>query len=338
MALTREQYNRIMRVYDERRMQADAELEKRKAEVYAAVPAIDECSRQIANNALKETRALLSGDRGQAGTIHQETLRLIDEKRELLLSHGYDADYLEPRYQCSICRDTGYVGSEKCSCLKKLESEVIYLSSGLPAILNKENFDTFDLDVFDDEAKIRELLPNLVITQRAYMEEIVLPKVQSFMSSFFGRCEGNLLMTGPSGTGKTFLSNCIAREAIERCKSIVYESAAEMFERFSKDSFQRSEDEALSGRIREIYDCELLIIDDLGTELASAFTNSRLFMLLSHRLKTGSSTIISSNLSMNQMSQIYGERIVSRLMESFVLIPFYGSDLRLRGGSIHDRG
>ena len=147
----------------------------------------------------------------------------------------------------------------------------------------------------------------------------------------------NMIFYGPSGTGKTFLSNCIAREAIERCKSIVYESAAEMFERFSKDSFQRSEDEALSGRIREIYDCELLIIDDLGTELASAFTNSRLFMLLSHRLKTGSSTIISSNLSMNQMSQIYGERIVSRLMESYVLIPFYGNDLRLRGGSPHGR-
>ena len=330
MALTREQYNRIMRVYDERRMQADAELEKRKAEVYAAVPAIDECSRQIADNALKETRALLSGDRGQAGAIHQETLRLIDEKRELLLSHGYDADYLEPRYQCSICRDTGYVGSEKCSCLKKLESEVIYLSSGLPAILNKENFDTFDLDVFDDEAKIRELLPNLVITQRAYMEEIVLPKVQSFMSSFFGRGEGNLLMTGPSGTGKTFLSNCIAREAIERCKSIVYESAAEMFERFSKDSFQRSEDEALSGRIREIYDCELLIIDDLGTELPNSFTVSQFFLCVNERILRKKSTLISSNLDMEALRNIYSERTLSRIISCYTIRQLPGSDIRIR--------
>ncbi len=337
MALTREQYNRIMRIYDERRMRADAELERRREEAFERFPKLKACSDRIAENAVEETRALLKGDREASRQLRAETERLLEKKKALIRDAGLAADYLEPHYSCPYCRDTGYIGAEKCGCLKKLESETIYLSSGLPAVLKRENFDSFDLSLFDDEEKIRELMPNLVITQRAYMEEIVLPKIQSFLSAFLGDGSGNLLMTGPPGTGKTFLSNCIANEAIDRCRSIVYESAAEMFERFSKDSFQRNDDESLSSRIREIYDCELLIIDDLGTEVPSAFTNSRLFMLLSHRLKTGASTIISSNLRLNQMSQIYGERIVSRLMESYVLIPFYGNDLRLRGGSPHGR-
>lgn len=332
MGLTREQYNRIMRIYDERRMRGDEIRRRRQEEIDRLIPEIRECSQGISETAVAETEALLSGDRQLAAELRKRREELSERKAELLSIYGYPVDYLEPVYECSLCRDTGYVGRDKCRCLRKLESEVIYMSSGLPSILKKENFENFDLDIFDDEKKLSELAPNLMITQRAYMEDIVLPKVQSFMNSFFGKREGNLLMTGPAGTGKTFLSNCIANEAIDRCCSLVYESAAEMFERFSRESFGKEQDEALSGRIKEIYDCELLIIDDLGTEVASAFSNSRLFMLLSHRLKTGRSTIISSNLSLNQMSRVYGERIVSRLMESFVLIPFYGSDLRLRGG------
>ncbi|HIU87968.1 MAG TPA: ATP-binding protein [Candidatus Avilachnospira avistercoris] len=332
MALTREQYNRIMRIYDERRRRSEEINRGRQDEAYERVPRLKECSDRISANAVAETRAFLSGDRALAVRLREESAGLISEKKRLLKENGYPEDYLEPVYECPCCRDTGYVGTEKCSCLRKMESELIYMSSGLPKILKKENFEHFDLSVFDDEKTLSELAPKLVITQRGYMEEIVLPKVQSFLTSFFKNGAENLLMTGPSGTGKTFLSNCIANEAIERCRGLLYESAAEMFEKFSKESFRHGEDEALSGRIKEIYDCELLIIDDLGTEVASAFTESRLFMLLTHRLKTGRSTIISSNLSLNQMSRIYGERIVSRIMESYVLIPFYGSDLRLRGG------
>ena len=332
MALTREQYNRIMRIYDERRRRSEDINRRRQEEIYERIPSIREYSRLISENAVAETRALLSGDRGTAARLRQESEELRDKKAELLRTAGYPEDYLEPLYECPYCHDTGYIGTEKCGCLKKLESEMIYMSSGLPSVLKRENFEHFDLNIFDDEKPLSELAPNLMITQRGYMEEIVLPKVQSFLDSFFGKGEENLLMTGPAGTGKTFLSNCIANEAIERCRGLVYESAAEMFEKFSKDSFGHEQDEGLSGRIKEIYDCELLIIDDLGTEVPSAFTDSRLFMLLSHRLKTGRSTIISSNLSLNQMSRIYGERIVSRLMESYVLIPFYGNDLRLRGG------
>ena len=332
MPLTREQYNRIMRVYDERRRRSDAELEQKRQELYRKHPAIEECDRIISESAVQEAQALLRKDRRLSADIRGRREQALRRKEELLCSLGLCRDYLEPQYVCKLCRDTGYINNEKCQCFRKMESELIYLDSGLPKLLKKENFESFDLNVFDDEKSIKELLPNLVITQRAYMEEIVLPKIQSFMSSFFRSCEGNLLMTGPPGTGKTFLSNCIANEAINRCFGIIYESATEMFELFSRESFQREQDEGQSGRVREIFDCQLLIIDDLGTELTSSFINSRLFMLINHRLKNSRSTIISSNLSMNQMRDLYGERIVSRLMESYVLIPFYGDDLRLRGG------
>ncbi len=332
MALTREQHNRIMRIYDERRRKSDMELERREEELGLKLPEAERLSERIAINAVRETGARLKNDSASAASISRETEGLIAKKKELMRSAGYPEDYLSPHYECELCEDTGYIGSEKCRCFKKLEAEVIYLNSGIPSMLKRENFENFDLEIFDDEEVLKELAPNLTITQRGYMEDIVCPKVRGFLRGFEENGEGNLLMTGPAGTGKTFLSNCIAGEAIKQCRSLIYESSAELFDRLSKDNFSREKDEELSGRVKEIYDCELLVIDDLGTELTSSFTNSSFFMLLSHRLRLGRSTIISSNLSLNQMSKVYGERIVSRLMESFILIPFYGMDLRLKGG------
>ena len=332
MGLTREQYNRIMRVYQNRRINAQHDMEKRQGVVYDHVPAIRDLSYRISQTAVSAAEAEIRKNTELSIKLKHEIEELSAKKRKLLTDNGYSEDYLDMHYECELCRDTGYINNEKCGCLKKLESELIYAASGLPVILRKENFESFDLSVYDNEVPIRKLQPKFNLTQRSYMANMILPRVKNFVDEFDSAKGRNILMTGPTGVGKTFLSNCIAKAIIDKCHTVLYLNSGELFDLLSKNSFSYESDEIISGKIDEIYDCDLLIIDDLGTELSSGFTNSKLFMLISHRLLHNLSTIISSNLSLNNIGSVYGDRIASRFMENYINLPFYGADLRLKGG------
>lgn len=330
MALTREQYNRIMSIYQERRLKAQADQEARQERAFLHVPALSSLFAEQTKTAVLLAKAKLSGDRTEEERLARLFARQRAEKARLLKEGGFPEDYLELRYVCPVCRDTGYVGSEKCGCLKKLESELIYASAGLPEQLRRENFDAFRFDVYDDTKPIEALRPRYQITQRLYMKTRIYPSALRFAEEFEEKPGENLFLTGPTGTGKTYLSNCIARAVTAKCHSVFYTNAADLFDLFSEKHFGGTENELAAGRIEEAYRCELLIIDDLGSEMGSSFTNSRLFMIINHRLSSRLSTIISSNLSLNQIRNNYGDRVVSRLMGNYTVLPFYGADLRLR--------
>lgn len=332
MALNREQHNRIMRVYQERRFQHLQERRQRAEEISLKLPSYDRLSEEAAQLRTEQAKSLLSHDGSRAEALAERIAGIEAEKKALLLQNGYPEDYLELQYTCPLCRDTGYVNNEKCGCQKKLISELIYRQkAGLPEALWEDSFQTYDFSLFDDTDPIPELLRQTGkrVTQRAYMQTVV-PLLKKYAEEFPQK-GGSLLLTGQTGTGKTFLSNCIAKEVIDRCQQVLYVRAGDFFDAMARESFERREgQEALQTDAAAT--CDLLIIDDLGTERRTEFTLSRLFSLVSDRLARKKGTIISTNLDGNNIKHLYGERMTSRLAQ-YTVIPFYGKDLRLRGGN-----
>ncbi|MDO5140808.1 MAG: ATP-binding protein [Eubacteriales bacterium] len=336
MSLTRDQYNELMRVLGKRRSDAYIQQSRRQEEVERQIPAVRVYNERAAELSLMEVEAGFGRNGADTAGLRQERRELARKKRELLKNAGFGEDYLDIHYSCMECRDTGYIGNEKCGCFKKLESQLLNKDAGLPARFERENFASFDPYVFDDSEPIEEFLPKR-ITQYEYMTGSVMDKVRDFIDGFGYDDPQSILMTGPAGTGKTFLSSCIAKTLIDRQHTVVYERAGEMFEMFGRLLFSRRSSEADESRAERVENCELLIIDDLGTEFITEQTRSKLFSLISNRLSAGTSTIISTNLSLNQLSGIYGERVTSRFVGEYILIPFYGTDLREKGGKIHGR-
>ena len=324
MGLSNAQYESIMRSYQQKQLLEKRRLDERTEEVYREIPAVAELNAAISQAAVRSAKALLDGGTDAVDRL-RETIADCREQREVLLrSKGYPADYLEMHYGCPLCHDTGYVDNRKCRCFRAKEIELLYRQSNIREVLREENFDTFRTDWFDDT----ERDPRTGKTVREYMEmvrDICRRYVRDFPQN-----KGNLLFTGKTGLGKTFLSNCIARELIEQCFSVVYLPAAEMFDIFSKNRFSREEEEGDRTRSDYLTECDLLIIDDLGTELVNTFTVSQLFYLVNERLTAKKGTIISTNLPTNRMRDEFTDRVMSRIVSGYRIIPLYGEDIRIR--------
>lgn len=332
MALSREQHNRIMRIYQDRRLADMQERSRRQEEVALHVPAFVRLTDELTRLRSEYVKELLGRRAGETrGTLSAEIRELEAERRAVLKEAGYPEDYLELHYVCPLCRDTGYVNYQKCGCHKRLISEEIYRAeAGLPAVLSRESFETFDLSVFDDREPIPELKGKAgrAITQRAYMQTV--EQVVRGYAERFSEKGGNLLFCGETGTGKTFLCNCVAEAVISQCRQVLYVKSESFFEQLARENFDRQNGSGHYGT-EEAFHCDLLILDDLGTERRTDFTLSKLFSLIDSRQRAGKSTIISTNLGGNHIINVYGERIASRLAQ-YTVIPFYGKDLRLRRG------
>ncbi|MGO4971561.1 ATP-binding protein [[Clostridium] aminophilum] len=324
MGLSNAQYQAIMRIYSQRQLKSRHDLNARKAEIAEKIPAIPQMNDEVSSCAAVAARKLLAGDQDAVTRLRAQIADLKEQKEVLLKSHGYPADYLEPRYHCPDCRDTGYIDNRKCHCFREQEINLLYEQSNIRAVLEKENFSTFSYDWFDDEKKD----PRSGMTARENMARTVRI-CQEYIEDFRTK-KGNLLFTGKTGLGKTFLSNCIARELIERYHSVVYLPASQMFDIFSRDRFSYDDDEDLRSRAEYLMECDLLIIDDLGTELINTFTVSQLFTVINERLNRANGTIISTNLPVNEMRDVFTERVMSRIISAYQIIPFFGEDIRIR--------
>ena len=231
MALSNSQYDSIMRIYNQTQLRQKHELDRRREEIYQKIPAVKELNEEITSSAVKSARQLLAGDDRAARGLKQRIADLCEERQVLLTAYGYPADYLELRYDCPVCRDTGYVDGRKCSCFKKREIALLYDQSNIREILNRENFSTFSYEYFDDTKPD----PRSKKTAREYMKQVV-SLCRTYVEQF-GENKGNMLFTGKTGLGKTFLSNCIAKELLDQGYSVVYLPAVKMYEIFSKERF-----------------------------------------------------------------------------------------------------
>ncbi|CRZ35576.1 DNA replication protein DnaC [Herbinix hemicellulosilytica] len=326
MSLKNDQYNKILREYEERRLKNKYELDKRIEEVYKAIPRIKELEEQIISLSAESGRQALFGNTKALDNLRKTTAQIKEMQRKLLVESGYPEDYLDMRFHCSKCRDTGFIGNEKCSCFKQAIADAIYMGSSIKSVLERENFRTFSFKYYSDDY----IDETTGLSPLSNMQKIVA-SCKSFIRHFDEKHE-NLLFIGNTGVGKTFLANCIAKELLDRGYTVIYLTAFRLFDILEKYKFGREEEDSLiaSDQFDYILDCDLLIIDDLGTELNNTFTTSQLYHIINERLLRQKSTIISTNLSLDNLLTIYSERIYSRIISNYSIRRIIGDDIRLR--------
>ncbi len=323
MALTNAQYDSIMREYDNIRTSNQHILDKRFDEVYNQVPQLKNIDEQIISLSMQNARARILGEDAD-NNLTEQLAQLNNRKAECLASIGRPADYLDGIYTCPLCKDTGYISQERCSCFKKKAIELVYHDSNLKNITQSENFNTFSYEWYQDD------VPNPVtgLTPRGNIKKVVtIAKdfVKNFDSEF-----SNIVFYGSTGTGKTFLSNCIAKELLDSSHSVIYLTAIELFDKLSKRDFSKDGKYNDSSEFAADYltECDLLIIDDLGTEVSNTYTSSKLFYLINERLLRRKSVVISTNFSLNEFRDAYSERVFSRIASSYRFVNIFGKDIR----------
>ncbi len=329
MSLSTSQYNSIIRRYDE--LQADSRhlLESRKQRVYDMIPEFRDVELEIVNTSMEYAPLTISSDPEEFALKLQKmkvAVRALEEKKtQLLLSHGLPADYLEPEWVCPDCHDTGFAGDKRCHCFKQAVVDLVYSQSNLKQVLARENFDTFSFDCYSD----KDIDPKTGKSSLQIMHD-AYDIAQSFVQKFDQQYR-NLFFYGEPGLGKTFLSNCIANELLKTGHTVLYLTSHQLFDALGK-KMRRYGDEEIAAFEEEDYilNCDLLIIDDLGSEMSTAFTISNFNNVLNSRLLTRRPTILSSNLSFTDIREVYGDRNFSRIGGGFTLVRFYGDDIRLK--------
>lgn len=315
MPLTNSQYDAVMRAYEEKQRTARYRLEQKTENIYQKIPAYQELDKQAASISVAQGRKLLDGDKNALIELKQRLKELSEKKALLLREHGFPADYLTPVYECEKCHDTGYIGNKKCNCFRAAEINLIYEQSHIKNLLETENFSSLSYDYYEGE-DLQKFTKAVQICQ-------------NFVKSFYLDYR-NLFFYGTVGTGKSFLSCCIAKELIDKGHLVIYFSAFQLFDTLSKSTFDKDSKEAASGISNDIYDCDLLIIDDLGTELTNSFVSSQLFSCLNNRHLRKKSTIITTNLSLGELRDRYSDRIFSRITSNYDVCKLTGQDIRMQ--------
>jgi DNA replication protein DnaC len=321
-------YKIIMRDYEKRRDALSREQSRRKVEVYNKIPRLKEIDREVTNVGVEIARTVFANpDNAEqaAKQIQMIAQKLKKEKFILLTDNNFPIDYLDLKHDCELCKDTGFNEQQKrCICFRQKLIENAYEMSNIRSRLQKENFTTFNLSLFSDTVQtahgisIKENMASLLAT------------AEMFVSNFRSRNGDNLLMYGNTGLGKTFLCSCIARSLIDRGHSVIYQTAFKLMDTVQLYKFSDKQDSMLREAYDMLFTSELLIIDDLGTEMINSFTQTEIFNIINSRLLSERKTVISSNMSPIELSKAYGERISSRLFGSYEMLEFFGQDLRLK--------
>ncbi len=327
MALTNAQYDEIMRLYQSRQLKNRHLTEKRHEEALRKIPELKTINDNIASYSVEAARKKLEADTSSCNLLKKKISDLKNEKANLLAQAGFSEDYFEPVYTCPHCKDTGYIHSEKCSCFKQEIINAVYSQSNIKEILKRENFSAFSYDYYSKE----DINPTTGLSSFDTVKKAVT-ECHRFIDDFDNKPK-NLFFYGDTGVGKTFLSNCVAKELLEKGYSVIYFTAFQLFDILSKGVFSRDAD-AIAAH-QNIFDCDLLIIDDLGTELSNSFTSSQLFLCVNERILRQKSTIISTNLSMNHMVDLYSERTLSRISSNYSIIKLFGDDIRIKKRQMH---
>ena len=317
MNLSAAHFDSIMREYDNQRLENMHALNARTQEVYERFPEIRQIDEQISD--LAESFAASFTKEGMM-SFEEYRRKLSDlrmEKEALLKCYRISPETLQMQYRCPDCKDTGYIENEKCHCFRQRIIDEMYQQSNLREILKAENFSTLSYEYYDKE-NLEEM-------------KATVETCKNFAENFDKTFE-NILLCGTVGIGKTFLSNCIAKEILDKGYSVLYLSAFQLFDLMAKNSFSGNapKEESVAKQYPHIFDSDLLIIDDLGTELANSFTMAGFFLVINERILRKKSTLISTNLSPEEILTTYTERTASRIISNYTMLKLSGSDIRLK--------
>lgn len=324
MAFDRSLLHKVKKEKELLRAENQRLLEQRTEEIHQTIPEIWNIDRKLRSTASAVVTAALARNEDPEDAIRRlktENLALQQRRRDLLEQAGYPADYLTLPYACPLCKDTGYVEDKLCSCVKTRYSQ--YMAEALSQVLplQEENFETFSLEYYSPVPDGR-----LPMSPRENMRHN-LAFCKDYAVSFHPASK-KLLLFGASGLGKTFLSSCIAKTVTERGYFVCYDTAINLLDNFERCKF-RDGGKLVSAGIDRYFDCDLLIIDDLGTELTTSFTISVLYHLINSRILQKKPMILNTNLSPADLEKRYSPAIASRINGDFVLLRFFGDDIRL---------
>ncbi len=316
-------YKKIMREYEQKRIIANQKIAEWNKRVYAKVPEIEEIDKTLVGMALDVSKKILTQSLEKdelRKNLQTEIIRLNARKQQLMRENGLAIDFADKVWNCVNCKDTGYVAEKKCLCLKQRLIENYYELSTIKEIMQTENFDTFDFRYYSDSENEAN-----GISPKANMQLIY-----ASCMDFVNTGKGNLLFYGETGLGKTFLCNCIAKDMLDKGKTVLYVTAPRMFKKIEDYRFNRDEVNDANHQMELIFQVDILIIDDLGSEFSTVITNTELFNIINTRLLEKNPTIISTNLNLTDFQSQYSDRIVSRLFGNYKLLRFFGDDIRVK--------
>lgn len=318
MVLSNGQVQEIQRILSERQLEAHRRYLEKREEIFRKLPELEELEEKVRAFSLSVAGEMQQGNREGLLRLKEEIGKLHKEKKALLEGAGYKIqDLEEEEHFCPLCQDTGYVDGKKCQCFLKLQGELLYRQSRMGAVLERENFSKFQLERFDNIEKLGQCGNK---TLREYIKEI-----RDYLTNYceeYPKNNRSILFTGSTGTGKTYFLHSIAKAMLDRGVSVLYFTATGLFEYFSK----RMREEDTEDYIEEV---DVILIDDLGTEFSNSFTTSRFFALLNQRILDRKTMLISTNLNFKELRETYSDRVVSRFMSDYEIIPLYGKDQRL---------
>lgn len=323
MSLSNSLYDSIMRDYSERKVKSAIDRRNLKNDIYSKNPRLSEIDELVASESIKASKRMMKGDKDALLELKRNIATLKAEKEKILQDMGLNAEYLEEKYVCNDCKDTGFIDGRPCHCFYKASIDKVYSQSRFDDILSKENFHNFRLDVYS-----REYFENGI---SAYDNaENVLRSCEEFCDNPDGE---SILLYGPPGVGKTYLTHCIAKKLLDNAVSVLYFTAEEIVRVFEQETFDK--EKTFTESSEDIFDADVLIIDDLGTEFPNSFTSAKIFTCINERLIRGKSIIISTNLSLRELLEIYSERTFSRI-STFKILKLFGDDIRIMNKALID--
>ncbi len=322
MGYNKENFKRIREEYATKAFRAEADADARRQEIYESVPEVRELDARLSAFGLRIMEAALKEGNTGEGILHlrEENARIRAARGALLTRNGYPVDYCDPHYECTDCRDSGYIGIRMCACMRRRLIAAGMESSGLSELMRKQSFENFSLDYYRASPEEYRIMQENFQNIRHYACHFSIEEGKPMPTS--------LLFVGGTGLGKTHLSTSVAREVISRGYDVYYNSAVGMISDFEFRRFGNGMVAGGGDDISRYIDCDLLIIDDLGTEVVNQFTLSCLYYVINTRLNLQKPMIISTNLKSSELRKTYSDRISSRLTGEFQVVPFYGTDVR----------
>ena len=319
MGYNRADYIRIKEEYSQKYLRARELADARRSEIHAEIPEIFEIDRVLSGTGMDVMAIIASGSRDAEKKVAELEARnnaLIEKREELLEKNGFPRGYTDVKYECDKCGDTGYVETAMCDCMKRALVKAGYESSGLGALIGKQTFENFNLGYYNELDGTRSRMANTV------------KMLRSFAEGFDADTYKNFVMIGTAGLGKTHLSTAVAQTVIDRGYDVLYVSAVSMMGDFEEKRFGSSTNMVRSNDVSRYYESDLLIIDDLGTEVVNKFTQSYFYEVINSRICARKCTIINTNLMLKDIVQNYTERISSRINGEYQPLGFKGLDVR----------
>ncbi len=319
----------ILREYELKREEALNILEKKKKEVYKRIPKIEVIKDEIHKLSIELLKASLLKNETERKEVEDKLKLKINkcekEIEKLLATKGYTKKDFQLKYTCMKCLDTGYIGSSKCSCFKQEILNRAYKQYNMNK-LEDENFDTFSFDYYSNDVNEKYRSPKSPKENMQNIKNIA----EEFARNIDSKENMNLLFVGNTGLGKTFLSNSIAYEILKTGHTAIYQTSSLLMEFIIKYKLTYNKTKEDEENYNRLLESDLLIIDDLGTEMVNAMKFSELFNIINTRLLNNKKMVISTNLGLEKLYELYDERIVSRLIGEFKICRFYGEDIRLK--------